>query len=155
MKKIILSLGVLGICLNIGLADDKTDNNLKKIEGFRHELGYKSHLKKNKALGVTVRDNNLQVRICTTPNWKPSLANGSGILSDCKNVKYLKFLVTKHYESEGQPYDGVITEDDNDTYGSNIDVRVGRHHSEKPILYIVKDYPELEKKKNGYLIIYQ
>ena len=41
----------------------------------------------------------------------------------------------------------MITEDDNDTYGSNIDVRVGRHHSEKPILDIVKDYPELEKKE--------
>ena len=46
MKKVVLNLLALCACLNIGLAGDKTDNNLKTIEGFRHELGYKSHLKK-------------------------------------------------------------------------------------------------------------
>ncbi len=116
------------------MADDKTDNNLKKIESFKHKLDKSIPVDKNSMLSAKPHDNKLTIQWCE----KISSTKASE-LAGCHDVEDLSFEEDKHYISSEQPYSGV------ETKGSTIIVKAGRHQSEDVVTSLNKDFPLMEK----------
>ena len=67
-NKIIKSLTAVIVIVSVGFSDDKTNNNLNKIDAFKHELGVKAN---HSALATSdLQEFNVQLDIANESKYK-------------------------------------------------------------------------------------
>ena len=75
-NKIIKSLTAVIVIVSVGFSDDKTNNNLNKIDAFKHELGGKAN---HSALATSdLQEFNVQLDIANESKYKIVQVGGKG-----------------------------------------------------------------------------